>query len=411
MEQTILVKHKQAYDTEENWKANNPILLAGQVGYASDKYGMYKIGDGVHSWNELEYCDKKIYTGTQAEVEAAINTGEIEPGTIVIITDDYQEGGGNTIATTEKAGVVKPDGKTIKVSEDGEIVCTASGFTGTMKEFEAASLDGKIEVGTIVNITDDYQEVSSGNVVIDDMLSSTSKNPVQNKVITDFLKESILYLGYFNIYESKLDTIAQDLHVVDNKPYILSIHPKNITEGDYLQDGRSHIVLGLEYGNYAYGIQYSLGSLGIKRRYRIYENNTWSEWKNISDVGNIWTDLAADNIVCKNTLVYPNNNPNVYTLVDKYPFTENGYKTVVPSYPIENFWGMSINVGVNNPYTILETKIDFALMDVSTHYSFDEGKVIVGYNSQYGQKVFQINGTSGYFVSIYGLCPKTAIPR
>lgn len=111
MEQTILVKHKQAYDTEENWKANNPILLAGQVGYASDKYGMYKIGDGVHSWNELEYCDKKIYTGTQAEVEAAINTGEIEPGTIVIITDDYQEGGGNTIATTEKLGLLNLTGK------------------------------------------------------------------------------------------------------------------------------------------------------------------------------------------------------------------------------------------------------------------------------------------------------------
>lgn len=63
MEQTILVKHKQAYDTEENWKANNPILLAGQLAYSSDKYGKYKVGDGVTHWNNLEYCSTPSDTG------------------------------------------------------------------------------------------------------------------------------------------------------------------------------------------------------------------------------------------------------------------------------------------------------------------------------------------------------------
>lgn len=63
MEQTILVKHKQAYDTEENWKANNPILLAGQLVYSSDKYGKYKVGDGVTHWNNLEYCSTPSNAG------------------------------------------------------------------------------------------------------------------------------------------------------------------------------------------------------------------------------------------------------------------------------------------------------------------------------------------------------------
>jgi len=69
MEETIVkAKHKQAYDIEENWEINNPVLLAGQLAYSSDKYGKYKIGDGVLHWNELEYADC---------------------GTVKILTDDY----------------------------------------------------------------------------------------------------------------------------------------------------------------------------------------------------------------------------------------------------------------------------------------------------------------------------------
>lgn len=88
MEQKILVKHKQAYDTEENWTANNPILLAGQLAYSSDKYGKYKLGNGTAHWNDLDYCNEKVFTGTRAEYEAANSNGEIKPGTIVNITDD-----------------------------------------------------------------------------------------------------------------------------------------------------------------------------------------------------------------------------------------------------------------------------------------------------------------------------------
>jgi len=58
MKQTIIqTKQKQAYDTEENWQTNNPVLLAGQLAYSSDKYGKYKVGDGVLHWNELEYAN------------------------------------------------------------------------------------------------------------------------------------------------------------------------------------------------------------------------------------------------------------------------------------------------------------------------------------------------------------------
>ena len=52
---TLNVKIRQAYDTEANWKSKNPVLLSGQLAYSSDKYGKYKIGDGIKTWTQLNY--------------------------------------------------------------------------------------------------------------------------------------------------------------------------------------------------------------------------------------------------------------------------------------------------------------------------------------------------------------------
>lgn len=51
----INTKIREAYDTEANWIKHNPVLLAGQLAYSSDKYGKYKIGDGVAKWSQLQY--------------------------------------------------------------------------------------------------------------------------------------------------------------------------------------------------------------------------------------------------------------------------------------------------------------------------------------------------------------------
>lgn len=87
MENRIKVKIKQCYDTEENYITNNPVLLAGQLAYTRDRYGEYKIGDGTHAWNELEYV-KNYFIGTKAEYIEANNKGLIRPGMIICITDD-----------------------------------------------------------------------------------------------------------------------------------------------------------------------------------------------------------------------------------------------------------------------------------------------------------------------------------
>jgi len=41
-------------DTKARWTQYNPILLEGEEGYELDS-DQYKIGDGIHAWNDLPY--------------------------------------------------------------------------------------------------------------------------------------------------------------------------------------------------------------------------------------------------------------------------------------------------------------------------------------------------------------------
>ena len=44
---------QQRRDTAARWAQYNPVLLEGETGYVLDDPNQYKIGDGVHAWNDL----------------------------------------------------------------------------------------------------------------------------------------------------------------------------------------------------------------------------------------------------------------------------------------------------------------------------------------------------------------------
>lgn len=52
---------QQRRDTAARWAQHNPVLLEGEVGYVTDNPNQYKIGDGIHAWNDLPL---RGYTGT-----------------------------------------------------------------------------------------------------------------------------------------------------------------------------------------------------------------------------------------------------------------------------------------------------------------------------------------------------------
>lgn len=66
-QKTIISRLKHKYDTELNWRTNNPVLLAGEIGIESDTK-LFKFGDGSSNWIDLDYA------GTNAEqIEEMIN--------------------------------------------------------------------------------------------------------------------------------------------------------------------------------------------------------------------------------------------------------------------------------------------------------------------------------------------------
>jgi hypothetical protein len=51
---TLSALQRQRRDTAANWTAENPTLLAGEIGLESDT-GYWKVGDGATAWNALAY--------------------------------------------------------------------------------------------------------------------------------------------------------------------------------------------------------------------------------------------------------------------------------------------------------------------------------------------------------------------
>lgn len=69
-EKIVYARVQNGSDTAENWSTNNPVLLAGEIGIENDTK-LYKFGDGVTAWNDLDYA------GTDAEqVQGLIDAAE-----------------------------------------------------------------------------------------------------------------------------------------------------------------------------------------------------------------------------------------------------------------------------------------------------------------------------------------------
>lgn len=72
----ITTRIANKYDLTQNWSANNPTLLAGEIGIELDSNTnsmKVKVGDGSTSWNNLPYIT------TEAIVDAVMSDTSIRP--------------------------------------------------------------------------------------------------------------------------------------------------------------------------------------------------------------------------------------------------------------------------------------------------------------------------------------------
>lgn len=78
-DKTINVRLRNAVDTEANWTSNNPILLSGEIALTSDKPGLFKVGNGTDSWNNLPYNKANTLDGLTTSIEQLNNLSGIIP--------------------------------------------------------------------------------------------------------------------------------------------------------------------------------------------------------------------------------------------------------------------------------------------------------------------------------------------
>lgn len=72
-------------DTAARWAEMNPILLEGEMGIVLDDPNQYKIGDGVHTWNELPL---RGFTGTIAQT---LGNNENAVASQKVVTEKFTE--------------------------------------------------------------------------------------------------------------------------------------------------------------------------------------------------------------------------------------------------------------------------------------------------------------------------------
>lgn len=137
---TVNARYRHPCRTAAQWSSSNPVLLAGEVGYESDT-GKSKVGDGVKTWNELEYTgmnkvDKvdgkglstEDYTTAEKNKLAGIEAGAnkyIHPAThpVGMITGLGTAATKNTGTSSGDVPVIESRGKLPKIiipSDDGK---------------------------------------------------------------------------------------------------------------------------------------------------------------------------------------------------------------------------------------------------------------------------------------------------
>jgi len=174
---------------------------------------------------------------SDVEPNVVITTSEPE----VIITDEYQTDYNLPIASATTLGVVKI-GSNVDIATDGTISVKTASTT------EA----GVIKVGSGLTISDGVLSATGTSITIDNTLSTTSVNPVQNKVITSNLNTlagSITSLQ--GTVSNQGTTIGNHTTAIGNLHSALSDAEGDI---DDLQDGVAQQSLDIASNAYNIGV-------------------------------------------------------------------------------------------------------------------------------------------------------------
>ena len=208
-------------DTAANWDENNPILLKGEVvpvivpdSDGNTAYVAFKVGDGVSDYATLPFTSANawdVYDWAKAETKPTYDYSEIKNTPTIpsapTIDQKYSATSKNAqsgVAVAEALAlkVDKVDGKTLTSNDfTSALLSKLNGIAEGANKYvhpthTAHSTSGlyKITVDALGHVTsatavtkEDITKLGIPAITVDDAMSDTSTNPVQNKVVNTAL--------------------------------------------------------------------------------------------------------------------------------------------------------------------------------------------------------------------------------
>ncbi len=111
----IQAQMQQRRDTKANWAAQNPVLLAGELGIVSDDPNLYKVGDGTTAWNALPF---RGFNGTVVNETGTSETAVMSQKAVTEKLTELSEETNGIAATLEGVSQFE-EGKSLYDSGDG----------------------------------------------------------------------------------------------------------------------------------------------------------------------------------------------------------------------------------------------------------------------------------------------------
>lgn len=205
------VKNKR--DTEANWKSKNPVLLDGEIIIVTTTSGdtRFKVGDGKKTYNQLPFQDQKT-RDLIPSVDSSLSSTSTNPVQNKIIKSELDK------------------------KAERDVVNTTT--NGLMSVADKKKLDG-IDTG-------------ANKTIVDASLSSTSTNPVQNKVVNSAINNLNTLVGDTAVSTQITNAVANKVDKVSGKG--LSANDYTTTEKNKLagisenaevnQNAFSNVVVG-----------------------------------------------------------------------------------------------------------------------------------------------------------------------
>lgn len=218
---TIISRIMSKIDTAANWDANNPVLLKGEVvpvivpdSEGNTAYVVFKVGDGVSNYATLPFTSANawdVYDWAKAATKPTYDYSEIKNTPTIpsapTIDQKYSATSKNAqsgVAVAEALAlkVDKVDGKTLTSNDfTSALLSKLNGIAEGANKYvhpthTAHSTSGlyKITVDALGHVTsatavtkDDITKLGIPAITIDTAMSTTSTNPVQNKVVNTAL--------------------------------------------------------------------------------------------------------------------------------------------------------------------------------------------------------------------------------